>query len=64
MPGITKKEANKLGGGGGAKPPHPHPTPNPPPPPPRGRRPPPPPPNHPSLHQTGTKMEKMTSGHK
>jgi len=21
MPGITKKEANKLGGGGGAKPP-------------------------------------------
>ena len=38
MPGITKKEADKWGGGGDL--------------------------NHPSLHQTGTKMEKMTSGHK
>jgi len=37
MPGITKKEADKWGGGEL---------------------------NHPSLHQTGTKMEKMTSGHK
>jgi len=42
MPGITKKEANKLGGAGGGG----------------GGL------NHPSLHQTGTKMEKMTSGHK